>query len=273
MTDRPILFKDAMVRAILSGNKTQTRRILTRRNTYYDGGSWPKKDFAWYPGGHDEYQWDKAFVDGGPSPIGNPGPYLQLPVDHFAPGGIYDHSTHRIYPRVKVGDRFWVKETWSHDAPDKETFMASIQDAYRDDYSYGPYYKSTASQFDIDSLRWRTPLHMPKLLARLFLKVTRIRIERVQEISEADAIAEGVRLPDDDDWPDDKDYSICPKCGGTGLYNGIGPSLGVIPDCDCTECNTHKKRFKHLWNSIHKDKHPWEANEWCLIYDFERVER
>jgi hypothetical protein len=241
-----------MVRAILSGNKTQTRRILTRRNTYYDGGSWPKKDFAWYPGGHDEYQWDKAFVDGGPSPIGNPGPYLQLPVDHFAPGGI---------------------ETWSHDAPDKETFMASIQDAYRDDYSYGPYYKSTASQFDIDSLRWRTPLHMPKLLARLFLKVTRIRIERVQEISEADAIAEGVRLPDDDDWPDDKDYSICPKCGGTGLYNGIGPSLGVIPDCDCTECNTHKKRFKHLWNSIHKDKHPWEANEWCLIYDFERVER
>jgi hypothetical protein len=248
MTDRPILFKPEMIREILDNRKHQTRRILTRRNTYYDGDKWPKKDFAYIEGGHDEYQWDKAFVDGGPSPAGNPGPYLKLPVDHCdSDGTVIDHTTHRIYPRVQVGDFFWCKEAWAHDAPDDETFKACHQDAYSDDYSYGPYYKATAEQFDIDSLHWKPARYMPKYVTRLWLKVNQIRIERVQQISEADAIAEGC-MPH-------------------------GPGLCTEDPDKYWKCWSAKTAFRNLWNSIHKDKHPWENNDWVTVYDFERVKR
>jgi hypothetical protein len=153
---------------------------------------------------------------------------------------------------VQVGDRFWCKEAWAHDAPDDETFKACHQDAYSDDYSYGPYYKATAEQFDVDSLHWKPARYMPKYACRLLLRVTRIRIQRLQEISEADCYAEGCQ---------DMDRG----CMGAHHVNGE-----IVEEYEPIE-----SVFQHLWNSIHKDKpgRSWDDDPWVIAYSLERVER
>lgn len=82
-------------------------------------------------------------------------------------------------------------------------------------------------------------------------------------------------------WPieneiEDHDWSICERCGGTLLYDALGPNLGVMPDTDCYECDTAKKRFKHLWNYINGNAEnqgdAWGINPWVYALTFERVE-
>ncbi|MCK5605675.1 hypothetical protein KAR91_27520 [Candidatus Pacearchaeota archaeon] len=98
MKDHPMLFKGDMVKAILDLRKTQTRRIITPRNSFLDGRPWEKRYKESKP------DWDNAWVDSGPSPAGNVGPYLHLPFPELG-------TTHRIYPRYAVGDTIWVRET------------------------------------------------------------------------------------------------------------------------------------------------------------------
>lgn len=86
------------VLATLDGCKTQVRLPITRRNSLFDG----HQDTPWPVG---VYAWDKAWVDQGPSPAGNPGPYLKLPC--IAPEG--DRPVHRIYPKWQPGDLLWVR--------------------------------------------------------------------------------------------------------------------------------------------------------------------
>jgi hypothetical protein len=95
--EHPTLFSAPMVRAILEGRKTQTRRIVTRSRSLVDGGPWPKD--AW-----EELDFANAWVDPGPSPAGNRGPYLKAPRPKW-------DSVHRVYPRWWSGDRLWCKET------------------------------------------------------------------------------------------------------------------------------------------------------------------
>ena len=107
MADRPILFSAPMVRALLAGTKTQTRRLLTPRNTLFDGGRWPN-----YLAEH-AFHWDRAWIDLGPSPAGNPGPYLKLPVTNIAmQPESREETVHRVYPVTQPGDRLWVREGW-----------------------------------------------------------------------------------------------------------------------------------------------------------------
>lgn len=224
MKERPILFSAPMVRAILAGQKSQTRRAVKPQ---------PKND----PTKHHAIR-----------PFRTPAGGWNWVLDATGMG------TGDAFPCPfgVIGDRLWVREAWqSHIGPYGESLLY----AYRatDDDRLGP---------------WKPSIHMPREACRLVLEISDVRVERLHDISESDAIAEGVESPDSS--REDHDWSICSQCGGTRLYTSLGPNLGACPDTDCFECDTHAKRFRHLWTSINKDA-SWDANPWVWVIEFKRV--
>ena len=112
---------------------------------------------------------------------------------------------------------------------------------------YHPYYKSTADQFDIDSLKWRPSIHMPRWASRITLEVLSVRVERVQDISEEEAKAEGCV----------NDVKL--------LYGQMAGPIDYI-GLYATE------RFETLWDSINaKRGYSWDLNPWVWCVDFKRV--
>lgn len=237
MSDRPILFSAPMVKALLDGRKTQTRRIATASNLMLDG--WPigrnpavGKSNRWR---FDALDWSQAWVDDGPSPAGNPGPYWHVPCLHPEAG----ETTHRLYPKWQKGDQLWVKETWLPDPSrdddawdDWECSPVEFDGCGLKPSMVPPALRNSGNaifaadpKWTIDGLRWKPSIHMPRWASRLTLTVTDVRVQRVQEISEEDARAEGaLRMYMDDDAKfyeiDDGTY----RCGFCGLWahiNGI----------------------------------------------------
>lgn len=153
MKERPLIFSPQMVRAILDGKKTQTRRILRPQ---------PNKRCVALP---------KVF---GEAPFFEAYDVWGNPVDDAFPRGKEDRVSHPpIY--TNIGDIYWVRETWAHGANGGFVYKAD-----------------SGSESQRLGHCWRTPIHMPRNATRLFLTVTDIRLHRLQDISEADAKAEGV---------------------------------------------------------------------------------
>ena len=190
MKEHPILFKSDMARAILNCQpgvwpaepidpseswKWQTRRIPTLRNSLIDGAGHSGK---WWTEWWSKLDWDKAWADNGPSPAGNPGPYLHVP---YPP----DDTVHRIYPRVQPGDGLWVRESLRKSGAGIVTYAADALPVMRQS----------------ESVEWPWPLSarssifMPRWACRETLEVKAVRVERVRDISEDDAGAEGASLP------------------------------------------------------------------------------
>lgn len=159
----------------------------------------------------------------------------------------------------KVGDILYVRETWSKD---------SYRYMYRANYSQNEKFYQDGKEVKI---KWKPSIHMPKEAARIFLKVKDIRVERLQDITEEQALREGV--PDDTDYPISEIY--CPKCHGEGLVGALSSNLGYM-EVDCTVCNTAIKRFKHLWNFTIKkddiDTYGWDASPYVWVIEFEKIE-
>jgi hypothetical protein len=199
MTERPILFNGAMVRAVLAATKTQTRRIwkMPRGCSWYDtlGGEHE---------GHiqdDEGPWCGS-VDEVRCPYGRP------------------------------GDRLWVRETWGYN-PDHPGRIASA--CYRADPGH-----------EHDGIRWTPSIHMPRAASRISLEVTGIRVERLQDISETDALAEGiVSLPH---------------------LNGFG-----LPDGSHFHAADPRQSYFSLWEAIN-GLGSVEANPWVWAVSFRRIE-
>ncbi|MFC3693394.1 hypothetical protein [Chenggangzhangella methanolivorans] len=229
MSVHSILFKGPMVRALLDGTKTQTRRALSRSNTLWNGGSWP------FGRAFDDLNRHRAWVDGGPSPSGHPGPYLKAPW-----AGEEEGSWARIYPKVQPGDHLWVRETWS---------ISSIYDGCRPrDLNpervplwCGIRYAATQERLGIKD---RAAIHMPRWASRLTLEVTEVRVERLQDISEADAIAEGVAQRRDG-W-----FAVIDERRGL---------TGAAPDA--------RSAYAMLWDRIN-GAGAWDANPWVAVYGF-----
>lgn len=192
--ERPIPFSGPMVRAILEGRKTQTRRLMKPQ---------PERDptencGVWYP----------STASRRKSHYAN--------EDHFRQGMPADWS-----PFGKPGDRLWVRETWGLANACYDTHRNTVNIGYRatgpniyapenwsDEIEVGTglakrYYfellneieRATGrSDYDGDGcrvFRWRSPINMPRWASRITLEVTDVRVERLQDITEADAIAEG----------------------------------------------------------------------------------
>lgn len=242
MKERTILFSAPMVNAILEGRKTQTRRAVKCDYTMAAANSYGCEPIL-----------DKKvsrLKDGsiGRKMIGaicgiNSGPTLNECIEMFCPYG-------------KPGDRLWVKETWYSPAMTDE-LLGYAADG---DYPHGCTYRKRRSIF------------MPRAFSRITLEVTGVRVERLQEISEADAMAEGVESLESEAHCDRErfDHALCGNCGGLRLHNGFGTNYGVIFDIDCAQCDTHAKRYRWLWESINGPG-SWDANPWVWVIEFKRV--
>lgn len=227
MIARPLLFSAPMVRALLTG-KSQTRRV------------------AKLPHMNPLGQWE-------PSIIGGRGVYDRhgqpSPEDaclwHTRTGDVL------VCSHGRAGDVLWVREThyvWS--AGNRDGSGRRID------------YRATEPEAPCT---WTPSIHMPRWASRLTLRITNVRVERLQDISEADAIAEGITMPESE--REDRDESLCAQCGGTLLVNRVHPGGGMMFDCDCHDCDTAQKRYRHLWNYIN-GRDAWAANPWCWALTF-----
>ena len=228
MTETPILFSGAMVRAILANTKTQTRRVVSALNCLFDGHPNPKSFYQW--AGLD---WSNAWVDKGPSPAGNPGPYFKVP---YPP----EETIHRIYPRWRVGDRLWVKETFSigESAPygDGQTDQVPM---YRADWEFP----------DSASVVWRPSIFMPRWAIRINLEITGIRAERLQDISTADIRAEGVTVPE-----------MAFRTGKSSIHIA-------------RYFRSHQDRWIALWDSLNQKRgFGWDVNPLVFVLEFKRID-
>lgn len=193
--EKPIIFSTPMVRAILEGRKTQTRRVVKSPFEIHANG------FITKPDKHDRFN------------------LVVLPY--------------------KPGDILWVRETWQY--------------KNYGDYGYTPddfIYKADPNETWVGP--WRPAIHMPYEASRIHLKIKNVRVERLQDITEEDAIAEGI-----------KEYM---EFNGVVKYWIDDLSLGVgdMP-------RSAKKAFEIIWNSIYaKRGYGWDINPWVWVIEFER---
>jgi hypothetical protein len=197
MADKPIIFSAPMIRALLEGRKTQTRRVIKWQG----------------PKGFPHF-FDRAFVD-------NPAGIKRLCVPYHHPDDADDEDdnpAHRHYTS-DPGDRLWVRETWQAcEACSGVSFAATVNKP------------KNCTHCDASLGKWRPSIFMPRWASRLTLIVTSVRVERLQEISKEDARAEGTQIygRGNDLTPiyigrDDK-ATISPRDGFAALWNSInGP--------------------------------------------------
>ncbi len=229
MIVRPILFSAPMVRALLAGTKTQTRRIC-KNKIVSNGYAFNKES------GHIYCHMDEL------PPSAD---LMQAKHDGFT-GWWYD-GWEQFCPYGQPGDRLWVRETWAVRGlawgmkPSQAAEIAS-PDAWR--YAADD---TTGWQHG-----WKPSIHMPRAASRITLEIAGVRVERLQEISAADAIAEGI--------------GIAPH--HPGMYeavladNGKGSRIVCAVD-DPTEA------YRALWNMINGSA-AWDANPWVWVVEFKR---
>lgn len=152
-------------------------------------------------------------------------------------------------PRYNVGDKLWVRETFFEARKCRQAPL----------FQFEPDFLYKADKAFIGENKWKPSLFMPKEAARLWLEVTNVRCERLQDITEADAIAEGIEF--------DTTFRLykCPVCS-SGAHKG-GDLL-----CSDGFFITAKLAFQSLWHSIN-GVDSWDANPWVFVYEFKRIEK
>lgn len=148
-------------------------------------------------------------------------------------------------PYGQPGDRLWVREAWAHDAETLDQCRTSLEDAMGGG-SYGPYYRATESA--PDTLRWRPSIHMPRWASRILLEIVSVRVERLQDINEVDAIAEGIE----------------PVYGAWRDYQNK-PSVNHHP-----AWSTAIGSYRSLWESINGAS-SWDLNPFVWVIKFKRL--
>ena len=168
MKEHSLIMSSPLIPALLDGRKTQTRRVVAWSNSLVDGtiSKWWREHWL-------GLDFDKAWVDSGPSPAGNPGPYLHV---SYPP----EYITHRIYPRIQTGDLIWVKETHFQTIDNEGHDKPGISYLEDEPNLFPGHWRKVSSLF------------MPRRAARIIRRVVDVRAEHLQDISVEDAIAEGV---------------------------------------------------------------------------------
>lgn len=196
MRERPILFSGPLVRALLAGTKTQTRRLMKPQ---------PEE------GAHMAPEMGAA-----------------LHEDHWG-NPIAAHAC----PYGKVGDRLWVRETWGFDSQVRADFKPALgrYDLSGMDLRERIVFRADESGREVP--RWRPAIHMPRWASRITLEVTEVRSQRLQDISEEDAKAEGI----------------------TGPYH----------------YSSARAAFECVWDTINGKRASWESNPFVWAISFRRI--
>ena len=229
MTDRPILFSGPMVLALLAGRKTQTRRVIKPQPDFYAPGF----NVTCLGGGTYPYRWLTSKH--------GPTVYATDPRD----------LARRVAPRCRVqpGDLLWVREAWRAEqcfddrAPSNLPNGEIVARRYEADGA-----KKYWKYDHLPAGRPRASMHMPRWASRLTLEVTDVRVERVQDISEADARAEGVL------WvPGHGEITTDDLMADPGYSNFL----------HCRE------GYQYLWNSLNAERgYGWDENPWVSVTTF-----
>lgn len=238
MKERPILFSAPMVRAVLDGTKTQTRRVVAVANSLVNGGPPCRREEGVIESWH-VLEFDRAWIDNGPSPAGNPGPYLKVP------GG--DESVQRVYSRVQPGDQLWVRETHAVLTLGNKTLCAYRAHSNGDTVDY---VDAALDLYSIAVKQWTPAIHMPRYASRITLEVTDVRVQRLRDITEDDALAEGCT----GETAKQRHYF---------LNHDFDP---CVPD--------PRAQFCDLWDSLNR-KRPgcaWADNPWVWAITFRRLQ-
>lgn len=229
MAIKPILFNTDMVRAIMDGRKSCTRRLVKpqpdEKHTFPLGfvtDSTEKKEVGCFGFGINEY------------------------------GGSIQYAK----PQYQPGDILYVRETWH-----RYTKRVGKGEGCHLEEHYG--YKASIANSEDAEEPWKPSIHMPKKAARIWLKVTNVSVERLQEITEAQTEEEG--------------FLFTPPClhrTGENYCDIDGPCGSKIKYCDMSAGELFGKV---LWDSTIKksdiDIYGWDANPWVWVIEFERCEK
>jgi hypothetical protein len=199
MKERPILFSGPMVRAILDGTKTQTRRVMKLRNGQYMPPSEQKDPNGW-------------------------------------------RQMLRLCPYGQPGDRLWVREAWratlGWDGCKPSEIVSCAPIKFDAD-------GTLSGQFDEEDLddfgRLRPSMFMPRWASRIILEITGVRVERLQDISETDAKAEGAPL-----------------------------ELGILERTILGTKAKYRSGYCRVWESINGPG-SWDANPWVWVVEFKQI--
>ena len=236
MTERPILFSAPMVRAILDGTKTQTRRATNVRDVGFIGGAGQQADPAC---------WGFEDIDG-----------CWHVLDQSEPpwhgSGISGESYAIMCPYGVPGNTLWVRETWADSAQAGSPEPGIVYRATDPDWS------------EYSGWKWRPSIFMPRSASRLTLRVTSVRVERVQDISEADARAEGVlRMPE----TQLRMYTMAHERPEVAY-------MDARPNAPHAWTASARESFERVWDSINGARPgcSWADSPWVWCVGFERVE-
>lgn len=218
--EKPIIFSAPMVKAILEGKKTQTRRVIKPQ---------PDHSYDYYLGGWE--CWTKG------------------------PCALCGDENGKVHHPWQPGDILWVRETW---AKISDWTNVDPDVGMRDGYIYKADWHDNA-----EHPKWRPSIHMPKEAARIFLLVKSVKTERLQDITEEDARAEGMLAPGI------REYLLDSTSEKWCKYTVLAAKLQGRERPFTTDCIGG---FALFWDSLNgKRGYPFEANPWVWVISFEEI--